>query len=132
MEAEGRIHGLRFGCHDLSVSHFLFTDDSFIFLEVKKEECEALKEVLDLYEAASGQMVNLEKSEACFGKDVEASVQTCVADFLNIKVLECHEKYIGLRTFAGRCKTDVFKFIKNRVWDELKVWNMSIFSAARK
>ncbi|KAL5582475.1 hypothetical protein UlMin_014917 [Ulmus minor] len=62
MEVEGRIHGLRFGCRDLFVSHILYADDNFIFLEAKKEECEALKEVLDLYEAASGQMVNLEKS----------------------------------------------------------------------
>ncbi|KAL5577974.1 hypothetical protein UlMin_019673 [Ulmus minor] len=132
MEAEGRIHGLKFGCHDLFVSHLLFADDSFIFLEAKKEEYEALKEALDLYEATSGQMINLEKSEACFGKDIEVGRQGYVADFLKIKVVDCHEKYIGLPTFAGRCKRDLFKFIKNRVWDKLKGWNRSVFSAVGK
>ncbi|KAL5551436.1 hypothetical protein UlMin_001612 [Ulmus minor] len=132
MEEDGRIHELRFDCHDLFVSHLLFADDSFIFLEAKKEECEALKEVLDLYEAASKQMVNLDKSEACFGKYVEGSRQDSVVDFLKIKVVECYEKYLGLPTFAGRCKKVLFRFIKNKVWDKLKGWNMSVFSAAGK
>ncbi|KAL5567952.1 hypothetical protein UlMin_024527 [Ulmus minor] len=38
MEAEGRIHELRFGCRNLFVSHLLFADDSFIFLEAKKRK----------------------------------------------------------------------------------------------
>ena len=114
----------KFGYHDFSISHLLFADDNFIFLEAKKEECKALKEVLDLYEAASGQMVNLEKFEACFGKDVEVSRKGYLADFLKIKVVECYEKYLGLPTFVGRCKRDLFRFIKKRIWDKLKGWNM--------
>ncbi|KAL5577326.1 hypothetical protein UlMin_019025 [Ulmus minor] len=109
MEADGRIHGLKFSCRDLFVSYLLFAVDSFIFLEAKKEECEALKVVLDLYEAASGQMVNLEKSEACFGIDVKVSRHGSMVDFLKIKVVDCHEKYLGLPTFAGMCKRDLLK-----------------------
>ena len=71
-----------------------------------------LKEVMDLYESASGHMVNLEKSEVCFGKDVEVRRQAMVADFLNVKVVDCHEKYLGLPTFAVKWKSDLFHFIK--------------------
>ena len=58
IEAEGQLQGLRFSHPGFLVSHILFVDNSFIFLDATKEECVVLKEVLDMYEAAYGQMVN--------------------------------------------------------------------------
>lgn len=61
-EANGKIHGLKFGTGCLRVSHLLFADDSFMFMEAYRSECEVLKRVLDYYSVASGQLVNYDKS----------------------------------------------------------------------
>ena len=63
--------------------------------------------------------MNFDKSEVCFGKNVLVSIRDEVTDFLQVKQVECHKKYLGLPTFAGRCKKDLFLFIKNKVWDKL-------------
>ena len=51
------------------VSHLLFADDSVLLLKAKREEAEALREILDLYESCSGQCINLEKSAIMFSKN---------------------------------------------------------------
>ena len=41
-------------------------------------------DVLSMYGAASGQMLNMEESEVCFGKDVIGGVRDDVANFLGV------------------------------------------------
>ncbi|KAL5569691.1 hypothetical protein UlMin_026266 [Ulmus minor] len=54
MEENGRIHGLRFGRGTFSISHLLFVDDSFIFMNANKEDAKILYDVLHFYGEASG------------------------------------------------------------------------------
>ncbi|KAL5574874.1 hypothetical protein UlMin_016573 [Ulmus minor] len=61
-----------------------------------------LCDVLNLYRVALGQLVNMDKSEVCFGKDVLDVVRDEVTDFVRVKQVECHEKYLGLSTFASK------------------------------
>ncbi|KAL5559019.1 hypothetical protein UlMin_035230 [Ulmus minor] len=130
------IHGLRFGRggrrRGLTISHILFADDSFLFVDTNRLDGDELMEVLDYYKATSGQVVNLDKSEVCFGIDISEEDRASMADFLGVKQVECHEKYLKLPTFAGRCKKDSFAFFKNKVWNKLKSWNGFIFSMAGK
>ena len=65
-------------------------------------------------------MMNLTRSEVYFGVDVLNMRRKEVVDMLGIKEVDCHEKYLGLPTFVGRCKKDLFLFIKDRVWNKLK------------
>ncbi|KAL5560150.1 hypothetical protein UlMin_036361 [Ulmus minor] len=132
MENENKLHGLNFGRGTLTISHLLFADNSFIFMDANKEDAKVLCDVLKLYGDASGQLVNFDKSEVCFGKYVPNCIRNEVADFLQVNQVDCHEKYLGLPTFADRCKKDLFLFIKNRVWDKLGGWNGTGFSAAGK
>ncbi|KAL5565122.1 hypothetical protein UlMin_028286 [Ulmus minor] len=123
MENENKLHGLNFGRGNLTISHLLFADDSFIFMDANKEDAKVLCDVLKFYGDASGQLVNFDKYEVCFGKYVPNCIRNEVADFLQVNQVDCHEKYLGLPTFADRCKKDLFLFIKNRVWDKLGGWN---------
>ena len=101
-------------------------------MDANKEDAKVLCDVLKFYGDASGQLVNFDKSEVCFGKCFPNCIRNEVADFLQVNQVDCHEKYLGLPTFADCCKKDLFLFIKNRVWDKLGGWNGTGFSAAGK
>ena len=85
----------------VSVSHLLFADDSFMFLTAKRNNFEVLSNILRLYCAASGQSVNFDKSEICFDRDVSIQIQQELAGIFGVRLVECHDKYRGLPTFAG-------------------------------
>ena len=45
-----------------TITNLLFADDSLILMKANQQNAETLKSILDLYCAASGQMVSVEKS----------------------------------------------------------------------
>ena len=47
---------------------------------------------------------------------------------MQIKVVECHSKYLGLPAFVGRSKKQVFNFVQDRVWKKLKGWKEKFLS----
>ena len=51
------------GGEGVSVSHFLFADDTLVFCEASKEHVEVLSLVFMWFEAASGLKINLDKNE---------------------------------------------------------------------
>lgn len=62
----GEHHGTRISRGALSISHLLFADDCFLFHRASLRECTVMKKILSKYEAASGQAINLSKSELFF------------------------------------------------------------------
>lgn len=51
-------------------SHLLFADDSVLFVGANKEECQTHSAIISCYEAASGQLINKDKSEVVFSRHV--------------------------------------------------------------
>ena len=47
-------------------SHFLFVDDYFLFCKTNINESQCLKDILDTYGRASGQLINYQKSKKNF------------------------------------------------------------------
>ena len=39
---------------------------------------------------------------------------------LGVKAMKNHKKYLGLPTLVERSKTQMFKFVRDRVWKKLK------------
>ena len=66
-----------------------------MFLEANKAESEAIKNIIHLYGEVSIQVINLDKTEAYFGNCVGNDLQVEVAKILKVKVVECHDKYLG-------------------------------------
>lgn len=50
------------------ISHLLFVDDTIIFSKVDDEQAEMVKNILDTYEATSGQQINFDKTHVMFSK----------------------------------------------------------------
>ncbi|KAL5548854.1 hypothetical protein UlMin_004085 [Ulmus minor] len=128
-EHNGDLQGLRCGLRGPTISHLLFADDSLFFLEARLTACATLKEILKLYETASGQVVNLSKSAVCFGPNLSEPDATQMVALLGVPRVRCHEKYLGLPCFSGRNKQGLFSSIRDRVWNKLCGWKSKLLSA---
>ena len=82
--------------------------------------------ILSYYQQAFGQLINLDKFEISFIESRKHALQ----EQLQIKAVESHSKYLGLPTFVGRNKQQVFRFVQERVWKKLKGWNEKFLSTA--
>ncbi|XP_058783487.1 uncharacterized mitochondrial protein AtMg00310-like [Vicia villosa] len=89
-------------------------------------------EVLKRYQDSSGQMVNLDKSEASFSQNVAESEKNLIRNKMGVKTIEAHTKYPGLPVLFGRSKKVVFSQVIDRVWKKVKVWKEKIISRAGK
>ena len=60
------------------ISHLFFANDSLLFYKVSSQECQHLIDILRLYEAASGQKINTDKSSVFFSANTpkEKKVET--------------------------------------------------------
>lgn len=61
--ARGDMHGINICGGTPTISHLLFADACFLFFRASLREMENMKRILYVYEQASGQQINLEKSE---------------------------------------------------------------------
>ena len=113
------------------MSHLLFADDSLMFFKACPEECEFVAETIRVYSTASGQLVNFQKSDVCFCKDVwMEEEEELLSQTLGVRRMACHKRYLGLSTFTGRKKVELFDYVRKRIWEKIKGWNGIFFSQA--
>ncbi|XP_050222721.1 uncharacterized protein LOC126672813 [Mercurialis annua] len=117
----GLIQGVEFG-DNCKVSHIFFADDSFLFARANVQECGEIRRILEMYSKGSGQIINLDKSALSFGKGVSTEARKQVQDILQVPIVPCHEKYLGLPSTVGRNKGESFKTIKEKIWKKLQSW----------
>ncbi|XP_024178732.1 uncharacterized protein LOC112184727 [Rosa chinensis] len=91
-----------------------------------------MKELIETYGRASGQLVNFNKSSVVFSKNVTRVMQQEISSFLGVQVVESHEKYLGLPTYVGRKMTTTFQYIKDNLAKKLEVWQGKLLSGAGK
>lgn len=82
------------------MSHLFFENDNIINPRAKDGDIEEIKRILALYEAVSGQKVNLEKSTIIFSPNVEPRCK----NILGLTVMQSHDKYLGFPTIVGHNK----------------------------
>lgn len=83
-----------------------------------------------MFTLATSQAVNFSKSNVAFSANVGSQEQLSLADFLEVQVVERHERYLRLPTFMGKNKNQMFSFIKEQVLKRICGWNMTCLSNA--
>lgn len=131
-EMEGKMQGIRVCRNAPTVSHLLFADDSLILCKANEENVTHLKEILRIYEECSGQVINTEKSAVMFSPNTGDNQRRRLREILSIRSETRSEKYLGLLVYVGRSRTNVFAYLKERVWQRIQGWKEKLLSKAGK
>ncbi|XP_024178589.1 uncharacterized protein LOC112184556 [Rosa chinensis] len=108
--SSGHWQGLRICDGAPSVSHLLFADDSMLYSSATSQDCTLIRNLLNVYERASGQQVNLQKSNVVFSGSVLPHMRVSMVQILGVQVVDKHEKYLSIPTLVGRSKSDTFAY----------------------
>lgn len=81
-----------------------------------------------MYEQASGQVVNFDKSALTFSPSTSAHTIAKIVDILDVPMVQGHQIYLGLPTFSLRSKRLQFGYLRERVEQKIKNWNNCFFS----
>jgi hypothetical protein len=69
----GAITGVPTSPWDPRLSHLFFADDSMLFCKANSVEWRQLMKILEVYEAGSGQKLNLQKASIFFSRNASAA-----------------------------------------------------------
>jgi hypothetical protein len=129
---DGNIEGVRL-CHGAPpINHLFYADDSLIIMKANVNSAESLKQVLALYEAHSGQMINATKSSAMFIKGTSQGAKQVVVNVFGIQRESRNERYLGLPVHLGASKTKEFAYLKEKIWQCIQGWKERLLSKAGK
>lgn len=131
-QAEGSLKGISIARGSPRLNHLLFADDTMFFVRANKESSEALVRVLKLYEEASGQSINTEKSAVTFSHLTPLTLRATVKETLSIQKEGGTGKYLGLPELFGRKKRDLFSSIIDRIQQKAAGWSNRFLSTAGK
>ena len=107
------------------VTYLFFANDSILFCKANPEECQELKLILRRYEEASGQKINTDKSSMFFNPNTSQDIKDKILGPIQDSR---HTKYLGLPSFIGRSKTQVFSILKERIGQNLAGWKGKLLS----
>ena len=104
------------------ITHLFFANDNLIFCRATMSNLDAIQRILSLYEQASRQKLNREKTSVFFSKSTPEGRKLEILNLLGVSEVREYEKYLGLPAVVGRNKKASLNFIKERVWSKLQGW----------
>ncbi|KAL4297993.1 hypothetical protein GQ457_12G013480 [Hibiscus cannabinus] len=127
-QREGRIRGVRASQKGPRINHLMYADDCLLFIKNSEKEARRLKEVLTVYEASSGQKINVEKSSIYFSNGTSEQSKTALKSILNMNEDAVLGQYLGLPLIVGKSKMEAFKFLIENVDKRSGNWSKNLLS----
>ena len=112
-EIRGLIHGAQICRGASKFSHLLFADDSVFFFRASEAECLVFNNILSLYEKASGQAMNFNKSRIFYNSDVHERKKLDLSISLGVSQALDTSSYLGLPTLIRTNKKYVFSYVQS-------------------
>lgn len=131
-DINGAVEGIRVCRSAPNVNHLMFADDSILFCRATLQTNLNIMYLLDVYEKASGQKVNKEKTSMVFNTNVIPSQQAEIMQLWGVLQCQNYDKYLGLPSMVGRGKYQAFSQLKNKVWLKLQGWKEKLLSQGGK
>ena len=107
------IHGFSICRRGPKLAHLFYENDCLLFCRSTLEECDKIKELQNIYEVASGQMVNKGKTTLFFSKNTAAATQEEIKVSLGIPTIQHYEKYLSLPPLLVRTRKLASHRLKN-------------------
>ena len=85
---EGKIQGYFLCRNGPKISHLFFVDDSLLFCRASLEDVTTIQNILEVYETASGQKRNKEKTTLFFGKSVSGMAKNSIKELLGVSKIK--------------------------------------------
>jgi len=86
------------------LSHLFFADDSLIFCKANKVEWRGVFRILGVYEAGTGQKLNLQKTSLFFSRNTTMDRRVEILNISGLTEATRIDSYLGLPTLVGRSK----------------------------
>ena len=125
-----KIQGILISRGGPKLTHLFFADDSVLFCRASLQECNAIHDILRIYERASGQQVNQDKTTFFFSSSTREEIQNEIKDALRLPAIRQYENYLGLPSMVGWAKYNSFTQLKDRVWRKIQGWKGKLLSQA--
>lgn len=108
--------------HAPTLCHLAFADDLIIFLRGYRRTIRTLFEFLSIFELASGQKANMQKSTFIISKFASIGLKRWIKEYTGIPPGSLPMKYLGINLFKGRRKIVYFQSVIDKFKSRLSGW----------
>lgn len=81
-----------------------------------------IQEILGIYEQASGQKLNREKTSIFFSRNTKQETKDHITSIVGVSSTTSYKKYLGLPPLVGRSRVNTFMSIQEKMWERINGW----------
>ncbi|XP_062155084.1 uncharacterized protein LOC133863105 [Alnus glutinosa] len=124
VEKNGIISGVPTSPRGPKISHLFFANDCIIFCKSNSVEWRRVLRILGIFEAGSGQKVNLLKTSIFFSRNTCQDRRAEIRRLSGLTETNRFDTYLGLLALIGKSKMRAFNSIKEKA---IPTYSMSVF-----
>jgi hypothetical protein len=128
----GTITGIPTSPKGFRISHLFFVDGSLLFCRTNSVEWRRSIIILWIYEAGSGQKLNLDKTSVFFSRNTSQEKRQEILSLSGLSEAHHFDTYLRLPSLIGKSKIQAFNNTKERVWNELTNGKVKFLSQVEK